>query len=59
MEQAKGTVEWIDDELVCFRHDCGAKAIVMVGIYKDSKYECECGKKFILEQTNSVYEIND
>ena len=55
-KKAKGNVEWIDDELVGFRCECGKSLVV--GIYKDSDYSCgNCGKKYTLEQSNVVYEI--
>lgn len=52
---AKGNIQWVDDELVGFKCDCGAQAIT-VGTYEDQEYFCACGKRYILEQVNTVYE---
>ncbi len=55
--KAKGSITWIDDELVGFKCACGGKEM-SVSIYEDGAYSCEgCGKKYVLKQENTVYEI--
>ena len=55
-KEAKGDILWIDEELVGFKCECGKE--IVVDIYDDNANQCpKCGKRYILKQTNIVYEV--
>jgi len=57
---AKGFITWIDEECVGFKCECGEIESVIVGIYKDIDYSClGCGRKYILKQSNIVFQITE
>ena len=55
--RAKGEIMWIDDEVVGYKCECGKE--IAVNIYKDrDKNKCpKCGKRYVLQQINRVWEL--
>ena len=50
--EAKGSITWIDEEIVGFHCECGQETAVSI-----NGGECDgCGKKLTLKQSNTVYE---
>lgn len=47
-----GTIEWVDDECIGFKCKCGESLVL--GIY-DFR-ECDCKRKYIMEQRIKIYE---
>lgn len=56
MKKAKGEIMWVDDEVVGYKCECGER--IVVDIYKDDADACPiCGRRYVLQQTNTVCEI--
>lgn len=63
-KEAKGYIPWISEECVGFKCECGAEEIVVnIGFHYDENRRLNkcpmCGKRYILIQTNKVFEIEE
>ena len=57
-KDAKGDILWIDEELVGFKCECGKEIVVSIeDSFMDANICPKCGKRYILKQTNIVYEV--
>jgi len=64
IQEAKGRINWIDDESVGYICECGEEQ--SVSIYSNpkierwqyGKYKCpKCGRHLYLKQVNIIYEV--
>lgn len=59
-KEAKGQIQWIDEECVGFKCECGEELEVTINAKKFEPDKClKCGKEYILIQSNEVFEIED
>ena len=59
---AKGTILWVDEEIVGYECECGEEITVDIyGEEDDLEFSIcpNCGRNYRLVQTNTVYEIKD
>jgi len=59
-KEAKGQIQWIDEECVGFKCECGEEIVVGIPFENDDAVDgniCpKCGKRYILIQSNEVFE---
>ena len=57
-KEAKGEIQWIDEECVGFKCECGEELVVSIYNEMFAPNKCpKCGKQYILIQSNEVFEV--
>ena len=59
--EAKGEITWVEELLVGYQCECGAELVIdeEMNYGRDQNICDNCGRRFILVQTNTVYEVED
>jgi DNA-directed RNA polymerase subunit RPC12/RpoP len=57
-KEANGEILWRDTELAVYKCKCGEE--IVIDTHNSPYNECpKCGKRYILHQSNTVFEVSD